>query len=163
MPIEISLTKEDMEWADRIATNRQDEAVKAGKRDSHGFNGIDGLNKHKLGAAGELAVAKALGVIWDATVNTYKAPDLGECVQVRTRSKHDYDMLVRANDKDDEVFIHVTGQPPNLIVHGWLYGKDAKQEKWKQNYGNRPSAYFIPTSELNQLVVTVSSVSEVEG
>jgi hypothetical protein len=151
MAIEIALSSGDMAWVEQIAGRRQNEAVQAGRPDRHGFNGRDGYALHRLGAAGELAVARALEVPWDATVNTFRAPDLGGIFQVRTRSEHWHDLIVRSEDKDEEIFILVTGRPPDLVVHGWIVGKDAKQHQWKNDYGGRPTAYFVPKAALQQL------------
>ncbi len=152
MVINVRLTPEDMAWAERIARRRQDDAVRAGRPDRHGFVGGEaGYALHVLGTAGELAVARALEVPWDATVNTFKAPDLGGVVQVRARSEHWHDLIIRTEDRDDEIFVLVTGRPPDLTVHGWIIGQDAKQVQWKRDHGGRPSAYFVPKTVLQQL------------
>ena len=148
--IEVTLNWAEMYIATGIGRIRQLEAMKKGLPDKYGFIG-DGWSIHIEGACGELAVAKVLNVYWGGTVNTFKTKaDVGK-LEVRTRSRHDYDLLVRPDDKDTSVFIHVTGKAPNFQIHGWMLGKDAKQEKWMQNYGGRDSAYFVPFAELQDL------------
>jgi hypothetical protein len=104
---------------------------------------------HIEGACGEAAVAKALNVFWSGTVNTFKrGGDIGSKIQVRTRSKSYYELIVRQDDRDDDIFILVTGKAPSFDVVGWTLGKDAKKEQWIQTHGNREAAWFVPQKEL---------------
>ena len=191
MNIDIDLNEDEMARAERTAHLRQDEAVKAGRPDRHGYDGKDGYKIHLLGCAGELAFCKALGVPWPASVNTFQQPDLilrcdlGDLeaaerastpelcrllglicgamsvntsqtdyqipCQIKTRSEHWYDLMVRPNGKNDEVFIHVTGEPPHMVIRGWMIGRDAKQPQWMKYYGDRPGAWFVPENALNRL------------
>jgi hypothetical protein len=152
MAVTRHLSSEDMHWVETVARQRQDEAVRAGRPDRHGYRGSDGYALHRLGAAGELVVARFLEVPWEATVNTFKAPDIGDILQIRTRSEHWHDLIIRPDDSDDEVFVLVTGEPPELIIHGWIVGRDAKQSQWRNEHGGRPMAYFVPKIALQQLV-----------
>jgi hypothetical protein len=108
---------------------------------------------HIEGACGEVAVAKAMGRYWGGSVNTFKSGgDLDSTGwEVRTRSDHAYNLIVRDNDADERVFILVTGQAPNYQVRGWLKAADAKREEWKKNYGGHGFAYFVPNSELREM------------
>lgn len=115
--------------------------------DSHGFVGDEGQgwNIHIEGAGGEIALAKALGMYWSGSVNTFKVGgDVGE-LQVRTRSQHYYDLILRPDDRDDDLFALVTGLMPNYLVRGWTYARDAKRSEFVQKYGGRPAAWFVPT------------------
>lgn len=119
------------------------------RQDRHGLGAdMDGLTKHVMGAAGEIAVAKAMGLFWGGDVCTFKAPDIGNHIQVRTRSRHDWDLIVRPEDDDDAVFVLVTGSIADLHVRGWISGREAKKDRWLQQYGGRPCAYFVPQSAL---------------
>ena len=149
MCIEITLTWNEAAMASHVGWMRQLAAVKRGLADSHGFDG-GGWTEHIEGACGELAVAKALGVYWDGSVNTFKADDLPG-IQIRTRGRHDFDLIVRPCDDDHAAWVHVTGKCPTYKVHGWISGANAKQDKWLRNHGGRPEAYFVPASELCEL------------
>lgn len=125
--------------------------AKLGQHDAHGFNG-DGWGIHIEGAAGELAVAKALNLYWSGSVDTFKVGgDVGS-LQVRTRSRSDYDLIVRAADRDGDLFVLVTGKMPDLWVRGWMYGKEAKSSEFEQTYGDRPKAWFVPAAHLRRVV-----------
>jgi len=152
--VKIKLTRYDTFCAATVGAKRQAESLYKKLPDKHGFDGADGWTIHIEGAAGELAVAKALNLFWDGTVNTFKrGGDIGDKLQVRTRSKDYYDLLIRQNDKDEDIFVLVVGQIPNFKVVGWMRGVDAKQEKYSQTYGNRPSAYFVPQKDLNSFPI----------
>lgn len=148
--IEITLNQLEIIWASQIGTIRHTEALKKGLPDKHGFDG-DGLTIHINGACGEMAVAKALGIYWAGSANTFKRErDVGKW-EVRTRSKDYYDLIVRADDDNNNVYILVTGDIPNFKIHGYISGKDAKQEKWIKDYGGRPPAYFVPKQFLSNI------------
>jgi hypothetical protein len=122
-----------------------------GSPDAHGYNGEDGWTKHIEGAAGEVAAAKACNLFWGGSVNTFKgAGDVG-IFEVRTRSRHDYELLVRPDDDDKRVFVLVTGRAPKFVVRGWMRAGDAKRDKWKHSHGGRPPAYFVPHDQLRPL------------
>lgn len=142
----VTLTMHEINMAANVGLMRQLCALKAGKHDAHGFDGA-GWSEHIEGACGELAVAKILGRYWDGSVNTWKADDLPG-LQIRTRSRHDYDLIVRPGDDDQAVFVLVTGQCPEYRVRGWITGAEAKRRELVRYYGCRPAAYFVPAEQL---------------
>ena len=151
MSIKITLNKNQLKVGARTGSFRHIESLEKGLKHKHGKPEDKNWEDHIEGACGEYAAALALREIYEPTVNTFKAPDLLSGYQVRTRSRHYYDLIVRKNDSDDEIFILVTGQAPNYVVRGWLHGCDAKKEEWFKDYGNRPPAYFVPESELHSI------------
>jgi len=144
--IEVTLAPYECMLAAQVGIGRQLSAINKGLRMAFGLNG-PGWNEHIEGAAGEMATAKALNVFWDGSVDTFKRPDVGQ-LQIRTRTRHDWDLIVRKGDADDECFLLVTGTMPNFRVHGFLLGRDAKQETWLQSYAGRTPAYFVPKEHL---------------
>jgi hypothetical protein len=146
----VTLSPAELISAAQIGIIRQIEAIRRKLPDKHGYVG-DGWSLHVEGACGELAFAKALNVYWAGTVNVYKDADVGANIQIRTRSKANYDLLIRSDDSDDEVFVLVTGTAPTFRVVGWILGRDAKQGCWEQTHGNRPPAFFVPQSELRPI------------
>lgn len=106
---------------------------------------------HILGALGECAFAKATGRYWSGSVNTFKTGGDVGAIQIRTRSKHHYDLIVRDGDSDDDLFVLVTGGPNEFAVHGGIRGRDAKKDEFRQDYGNYGAAYFVPKDRLHDL------------
>lgn len=148
----VALTPVEAAMAGAVGSIRHGMSVGDRRQDRHGLKPEDdGLQCHILGAAGELAVAKMLGRYWGGDVNTFKRPDLGSNIQVRTRSRHDYDLLIRPDDNPDEIFIHITGSPTRLVIHGWIYGREGMLDEFVQTYGGRPAAWFVPKRVLRPL------------
>jgi hypothetical protein len=149
--IPLVLTPLEAQLAVAVGTCRQEESVRAGLKDRHGFDGKRGLELHIEGAGGEIAFAKAFGLYPGFTVNTFKAADVGANVQVRTRSERRYGLIVRAEDLDTDVFVHVIGILPAYSIMGWMYGAEAKKPGYLATHGERPPAYFVPSEELRDL------------
>lgn len=145
----VRLESHEVALAAQVGIRRQLEALARNLPDKHGYQG-DGWSIHIHGAGGELAFAKAAGMYWNGSVNTFKAPDLAGNIQVRTRSGVGgrEDLIVRPGDASSDVFVLVVGQVPEFVVAGWCYGSQAKQKRFAQNYGDRPSAYFVPRKQL---------------
>lgn len=120
------------------------------------------MQKHIAGAGGEAVVGKVLGIYWPGSVNTFKSqPDVGR-FEVRTRLHRPDpprpELIVREDDPDDTIFIHVVtcpkaarvgkSQRAQFDVWGWINSDDAKVEKYKNNHGGHGDAYFVPYEAL---------------
>lgn len=146
----VTLTTSEIAAALQVAYRRQMEAVERKLPGRHGAADVqfcEALRRHINGAGGELAFAKALGIYWDAGVNTFKAPDVGG-FQVRTRSKATYDLIVREGDSDMEVFVLVVGEMPDYRIVGGIRGARAKRDEWLRDHGGHGRAWFVPQSAL---------------
>lgn len=151
MSAEISLTPAELACASTVAALRHYSATLRGARDGHGLKRQLDASCHYDGACAEVAAAKALGIYWPASVNSYKDADLAPDWQVRGRSRHDYELIVRPDDADEHRYVLVTGVAPKLVVRGWMWGREAKREEWLKGHGGRPAAYFVPTEVLRRL------------
>lgn len=148
--VKVVLTIGEMHLAAENGTLRVIESIKKGLKDRHGFEG-PGWDINVEGAAGEIAAAKALGTYWGGTVNTFKTVGDVGALEVRTRSKDYYELIVREGDNSDAVFILVTGRAPTFNVVGWIKASDAKQKKFSKRHGGRPPAYFVPHDDLHPI------------
>ena len=110
------------------------------------------------GAIGEMAVAKALGVYWSGSVDTFKNLLDIENFEIRCRTRPNYELFVRPHDPGDRWYLLVLGEsdnrkeegkPPIYRVVGVMRGSDAKRPEWLKNPGKgfKP-AYFVPTDQL---------------
>lgn len=96
------------------------------------------------GAAAELAAAKALGLYWSPTVNTFKAPDVGT-IQVRSTNHPQGHLLVRPNDQDDAVFLLMRGSYHTWNPVGFMRGGDAKRpEYWRAGATGEAGCWWVP-------------------
>jgi len=146
----------NLEWfevsrAALVGVSRNVEALRKGLQNSRPTNENE-WHIHILGALGECAFAKATGRYWSGSVNTFKSGgDIGKNIQVRTRSKHCYDLIVREGDKDGDVFVLVTGGPHEYEIRGWMSAEEAKQDRYRANYGQYGEAFFVPAKDLHPI------------
>jgi hypothetical protein len=144
----------EVEMAAIVGVRRRVEAeFREGRRDLYAApNEVEPSSNwrtHIEGAIGELAFAKALGRYWNGSINTYRrGGDVG-AVQVRTRSRHSYELNVRTHDRDEDYFVLLTGQAPRLCLRGWIRGADAKRSEWLKDHGGHGAAYFVPQAALH--------------
>jgi len=148
--MKVLLTKQEVFMAAMCGVMRNFGSMFRGLKANHGYSG-DYWGIHIEGAAGEFAAAKALGVFWSPTVNSYKSADIAPNIQVRTRSKSDYDLIIREDDNPDHAYVLVVGQSPEFEVIGWIWGRDGKRPEWIKTYGGRPPAWFVPQDKLRPL------------
>lgn len=155
-PPRVRLTPQELHHAGHLGLTRQYGAMSRGDRDSvNEKNYPDALNVHVIGAMGEMAVAQYLGFWFKFTEGTYKIySDLQGDIEVRTRSNEDWDLLVRPNDADESTFILATLSGPDVIIQGWIKGRDAKRDEWMRDWGNkgRP-VYSVPKKALEHISV----------
>jgi hypothetical protein len=146
----VVLTPSEILMAATIGLMRHIASVKAGLPDRNGHEGA-GWNLHIEGACGELAVAKGLGLYWTGGINTFKGSgDVGK-IQVRTRSKPEYELIIRPDDDEDATFVLVTGLCPAYDIVGKIVARDGKRQEWLCEHGDRPPAWFVPQKALEPI------------
>jgi len=134
----------------QVGQARNDESMSKGSTPGYAFKGTPAQMEqiHISGAAGEVATARYMDVYFPASVGTYAAADLLPDIQVRTRSKQHYDLIVRSKDHINDRYVLVIDLCPNYHIIGWMFGRDARKQQWIQTYDNRPSAWFVPQASL---------------
>lgn len=154
-PIVFTFTEEERQLAVQEGLRRQ--SVNASKglrgRNRGPWQGDKALQVHLLGAAGEMAVASYLGMkdhLYRETEPRRGSDDLPG-IDVKTRSKHSYDLIVQRQESPDKKFVLVTIENRETLIHGWCYGRDAMNEAyWADPARGRP-AYFVPQRSLRSL------------
>jgi hypothetical protein len=155
-PIEFVFTPEERRLAMEEGVRRQavNEAKGLRGRNKGPRFGDKALEVHLLGAAGEMAVASYMGLknhLYAEKEARRGSDDLPGGIDVKTRSKHRYDLLVQRNENPDRKFVLVTIQDQKTLIHGWAFGRDCmKEEFWADPARGRP-AYFVPQSELRSM------------
>lgn len=156
----VTLDYDQIQHAASVGVRRNVEAMRRGLKHSHGMRESDGWRNHAEGACGELAAALALGLRWDATVNTFKMGgdlpgDVGGDVQVRCAAPLASGgapcLIVRDNDRDDDAFVLVVCRMPQFDVVGWAWGQECKLGRFLKGMGGRVASYFVPQSRLRPL------------
>jgi hypothetical protein len=157
MPIPISFvfSEEERRLAMEEGMRRQRVNEARGLRGRNGgaWQGSKALDIHLLGAAGEMAVASHLGMkhlLYKETQAKKGSDDLPG-MDIKTRSKHSYDLIVQKNEDPRKKFVLVTIQDKTTLIHGWCYGHEAtKEEYWADPARGRP-AYFVPKKALRSI------------
>ena len=123
-------------------------------RNGGAWKGSKALDIHLLGAAGEVAVASYLGLkehLFKETEAKRGSDDLPGGIDVKTRSKSRYDLIVQKQEDPNKVFVMVTIENQRTLLHGWCYGHEAmKEEYWADPARGRP-AYFVPKEALHSM------------
>ena len=115
--------------------------------------GDKALQVHLLGAAGEVAVASYLGLKHELfkEKEARRGSDDLPGMDIKTRSKHSYDLIVQKNEDPGQRFVLVTIQDQKTLLHGWCWGREAmKDEFWADPARGRP-AYFVGQSFLRSM------------
>jgi hypothetical protein len=143
---EIQLSLAEIMIASQVGLMRQCEDIKANKKSYVGEKQHLGWQRHIEGALSECAMAKHLNVYWSKS--SWPNPDVGN-VEVRTTELDNGSLIIRPIDKDDVKYYLLTGINGKYTIRGYMYAKNAKQDKYLSSRGNgRPLAYFVPQSDL---------------
>jgi hypothetical protein len=154
-PIEFVFSDEERQQAMEEGLRRQGFNESKGLRGRNGgaWKGSKALDIHLLGAAGEMAVASYLGLkehLYQETEARRGSDDLPG-MDVKTRSKNSYDLIVQRQSDPNKKFVLVTIESQRTLLHGWCYGHEAMQEQfWADPARGRP-AYFVGKEHLRSM------------
>ena len=154
--VTVHLTAEDYAHGRKLGQLRDSESRRQGLQRATG-GPEQGSSRAQfinvMGAVGEVAAAKWLGLRRPESVNTFKAPDLTIGLQVRTRPndgskiKGDH-LIVRDSDPVEDIYILVYYGVTRCQIVGWCFGREARRPEWRYGYGDMPEAWFIPPDML---------------
>lgn len=125
----VKLTDNDLRVSAHVAFDRGLPSILQGLRNVNGGKD-DPFLRHVYGAIGECAFAKFANIYWDGSVNRFNGmgQDVGD-FQVRARSAKNLPMIIRPNDKDNDLFVLV--QMVNGLrewnIAGYISGKRGKE------------------------------------
>ena len=154
-PIAFVFSEEERSLAMEEGIRRQGVNEAKGLRGRNGgaWKGSKALDIHMLGAAGEVAVASYLGMkehLFKETEARRGSDDLPG-IDVKTRSRHQYDLIVQKNENACKKFVLVTIESQKTFLHGWCYGHEASQKHfWADPARGRP-AFFVPKNCLHSM------------
>lgn len=161
----ITLTWTEMMVASYVGSARNVQSLKQNWEPAAGVGTSNTWTPNVEGAAGEMAVAKALGVYWQPIVGNNLADDVGP-YQVRTNisRKHD-DLCLRPKDRADRIYISVLSFAPEFHILGWIDGESGKDQKWyRDGTIGRPKCFYVPKDALRAMrdlsIVKASSLAE---
>tara|TARA_R110000764_G_scaffold94275_1_gene178036 strand:- start:43 stop:558 length:516 start_codon:yes stop_codon:yes gene_type:complete len=134
------------------ATMRRVSALKKSRSPEHGIKPDREWQSDIEGMIGEYVLAKYLDVFWTPTVGALDS-DIGDVKewQVRTTAWKTGSLIVNKKDHDSHKFMLITGNNTvgfDWTVRGWLYGHEAKKDKYWVDKQTGRFAYFVPQSDL---------------
>ena len=111
------------------------------------------LHYHKIGCAGEMAVAKYLGLKDYLFLDI--APLKGSCdlpyhIDVKTRQRSWHNLIVQKDDAMSKNFWLVTIENKRINLEGWIYGHEAFRDEYIKDPAGGREAYFIPKRKLRR-------------
>jgi hypothetical protein len=154
-PIPFVFSEEEKSLAMEEGMRRQGVNEAKGLRGRNGgaWQGSKALDIHLLGAAGEVAVASYLnlkGELFKEAEAKKNSDDLPG-IDVKTRSKACYDLIVQRGSDPQKKFVLVTIANQVTLLQGWCYGHEAmKEQYWADPARGRP-AYFVPQNALRSI------------
>ena len=120
-----------------------------GRKNAFGATADASEQLHITGAVGEACVAKLMNSYW-LGVGKFRGPDVA-ALQVRTRSKSHYRLIIHKEDSDSDIFVSVYASEGVGVVRGWITGAEAKKtDYWEDPAGGRP-AFFVPNEALRPM------------
>jgi hypothetical protein len=154
-PISFVFSEEERKLAMEEGMRRQQVNEARGLRGRNGgaWKGSKALDIHLLGAAGEVAVASYLNLKHELFKERQAKRDSDDLpgIDVKTRSKTSYDLIVQKRENPKKKFVLVTIENQQTLLHGWCYGEEAMQEQhWADPARGRP-AYFVTKEHLRPM------------
>jgi hypothetical protein len=155
-PVEFVFTEQERQQAIEEGLRRQrvNESKALRGRNGGAWKGSKALDIHLLGAAGEVAVASYLGMkehLFKETEARRGSDDLPGGIDVKTRSRSCYDLIVQKGSDNRKKYVLVSIESQKTLLHGWCYGEEAMQERfWADPARGRP-AYFVGKEHLRPM------------
>ena len=146
-------TEGELHLAGSVGVLRMIYAIRTGRKRRPGINDEDaGPVQHILGAIGEQALARYLGVFWSGTIGTVHASaDVGGCYQVRATERQSGKLIAHDDDKDEQPFVLARVLLPDVHLVGWLWGHEAKQSKFWRTDVPYPAFFAWPVRDIKTL------------
>jgi len=155
--MEVTVTRDSLsvqltpaELADAIAFGREIYAQSRQKqRVKKELTTMNAALASQLGAVGECAVAKALGVVWPKHIDTFTEADLPHNIEVRQQSYPHYKLRVRHHDAPARRVVSVIVPPDfgdgRYVIPGWINAVHGKKPEYlcDPNGDGRP-LYLVP-------------------
>jgi len=148
--MKVQLAWYEMAIAYDVGARREANARVRGLKDSVFKDDLASWGTHIEAAGAEMAVAKALGLYWDGSVNVGHREDLPRTgLEVRWNQDPNRTSC-KVKPKDTGIVVAVRGSSPAYELLGWIRAEDAKRQEWLHHRRDYPPAYLAPSSALSQ-------------
>jgi len=159
-PMIVELEWYEYKMAAQVGLDRKVQSILNGHKDRYGsvWTPISDVGWSVVSAVAECAVAKALGMYWDGSINTFSRPDLGD-YEIKAQLHHTIDpnkhsnfLVIKPNAPDDLLHVLVlVHSNTRYEVVGFIKASDAKFERYEAQVGNRPMFYRVPAEDLTDI------------
>lgn len=147
----VRLDAMEMRLAGLVAVERRTESICSGRNKNVHAEKSD-LGTDFEGCAAEMAVAKYLGVYWYPGVNTFKAPDVGACIQVRSTPYRSGHLIIRDNDTvPQHRTVLVITQPPYFKLVGWAFVGEVRRGERRPADDRGVAGWWFPQDRLRPM------------
>jgi hypothetical protein len=165
-PVEVILTPSECYQASMCGVQRTLKSLS--RQAQHRVKPVDPWGVAIEGAAAELAVAKTLGLYWDASIDTFGRPDIISEpheleIEVKLNSgRADGDLMVLALSiiRPDTIFILVVGMLPTFKVVGWARGEFVMHYSHRHTMKAGHENYIVPQALLNKFPIPMKGFSD---
>lgn len=164
----IELENHEILFAAQVGITRRIKSMSRA-RDTHNTIGNPNYGWHidVEAACAEMAFAKFLGVYWDASVDTFKKPDVGD-IQVRSTSYDSGSLIFRDGDNEEDKFALVTGVCPKFAIRGWAFGTTICVEKYAVSHQRKEQMgwpvdqafWMMPSRDLESMKLLYKPASD---
>lgn len=146
--IAVTLTLGEMNMGARGGVDRNIDGIFSNRQHAHGAALDCAWQNNIEGALGEVAFAKWSGIYWSGNFRDLRADDVGD-FQVRTADNHRKKLILHPPDRDNRIFVLLTGIAPRFYIRGWIEGRDGKlQRYWGDPTGQNRFAFWVPVADL---------------
>lgn len=149
--MKVELTMPEIMQAAQVGVMRRMQRLRSGIPLPHGLKEGSEWQLMIEGALSECALAKFLGIYWEGC-GEINGVDVGE-VDVRSTRYDSGKLIIHKSDASDRKYYLLTGKEGKYIVRGWIWGYEAKQDKYyKSMVEGRPPEYFVPQEDLYDIM-----------
>lgn len=135
----------------KIASDRRRSSDKASRRDEH-YSETRTWDQEIESAAAELAVARWRNRYWwGACFRRKTAGSDAGSAQVRWTQHDTGHLILYEEDAASNVYVFVVGRTPTMKIVGWIYGHEARQQRYWRSTGVKCPSWWVPQSDLRQV------------
>ncbi len=156
----IKLKWHEVQMAWDVGVNRAAHSIRMDLKDAHGWRPtpVEDIGWQCISASAECAVAKALHLYWNGSVNTFSRPDLPN-IEIKAQMHHVLDrnkttnfLIVRDNMPDEYRYVLVVvHSKTDYRIAGFIPGYEAKKEQFISRRANREPFYEVPLGKLHPI------------
>lgn len=140
----------EMVMASDVGMRREVNARVKKMKDSLYKDDTGSWGSHIESASAEMAVAKALGLYWDGSVNVGRRADLPRTFLEVRWNQNPARRSAKVKPHDEGIVIAVAGNSPDFVLLGWIKCVDAQRDEYKSTLSNGSFCFFAPEKVLSK-------------